>query len=462
MLNLLLYVLISFPLLNHPLTSSTLLFFLLFLLPLNLRFNNPVPFISNLFYIDSLSFTLSRLRLLVIGCSLLASLHHTSAVGFKQSFTTSLYTLLILLFLSFRVANFFLFYVTFEASILPTFILILGWGNQPERSQARKYFFIYTVVASLPLLLSIILSHEHNYHITFIFPWIISLDLPFTFLWGIFSLLAFIVKLPLFIVHVWLPKAHVEAPVAGSMVLAALLLKLGGFGIVRLSQVVPALTHSPRQFFLVWACTGGVFAALLCSFQNDIKVLIAMSSVAHIALVLTGLITYSYWGLLGAQRIIIGHGFCSSGLFCAANMIYERFRTRSLLLLKNTQAWLPTFTLWWFLLCSANIARPPTLNLLGEILSISSTFSWAYTFSPFLALLIFLAAVYSLFLFRRIQHGKPFGFVSTSHPLTLREFLLLLLHLSPLNLFLLGIHTLLPVLSLISLGKILSCGLKEI
>lgn len=151
---------------------------------------------------------------------------------------------------------------------------------------------------------------------------------------------------------------------------------------------------------------GGVIIAVTCLFQSDIKFLIALSSVAHISIVIARALTFSGWGINRALLVIIGHGFCSSGLFCAANIVYERVNSRSLYLLKGLRAIIPSFSIIWFILCTSNIAAPPSLNLLGEIIRMLSIYSFSSILLIALIILTFLSASYSLYLFRQTQHGK--------------------------------------------------------
>nr|VFU78783.1 NADH dehydrogenase subunit 4 [Proasellus ibericus] len=408
--------------------------------------------------LDSMSSMLIILSVWVVMLMILSSSSINLFSEHSATFNTVLVLLLLALILAFSSSSLLMFYIFFEASLIPTFTLIIGWGYQPERLQAGVYMMLYTIFASLPLLV-VLLNMMAKDSVSCVVEVNFYSSSSAAVLLG--ALLAFSVKLPLYMVHLWLPKAHVEAPVAGSMILASVLLKLGGYGMIRL---LPKLTLSVAGLswaFLSWGLMGGLYISVACLRQVDVKALIALSSVAHMAVVFGSIMTMTVWGVNGAVLVMLGHGFCSSGLFCIANMSYERSGTRSLLMMKGMQTTMPALTLWWFLLVAANMAAPPSLNLLGEIHSILGLVKWSVLNSGPVAGLVFFAASYSLYLYVSTQHGKTphagGGFVGASA----REYLVMLLHWMPINMLVVKFSILQLFVCLGSLYKMPVCGAGE-
>ena len=264
---------------------------------------------------------------------------------FPSVFVFVNFSLLIRLVLRFRRQDYLFFYICFESSLVPTIILILGWGYQPERIQAGVYILFYTLFASLPLLISFL--RLYKYEGTLVIGWSrLRLSGLVGHVWYLCSVVAFIVKLPVFLGHLWLPKAHVEAPVAGSIILAGVLLKLGGYGLLRVLSVFSEINKRYIGIWIRLGLVGGAYVRLVCMRQSDIKALIAYSSVAHIGLVICGLVLGRWWGLNGAVVVILGHGLCSSGMFCIANIIYERVGRRRLFIRKGLLRFIPRMGLW--------------------------------------------------------------------------------------------------------------------
>nr|AMW67796.1 NADH dehydrogenase subunit 4 [Chasmoptera huttii] len=345
-------------------------------------------------------------------------------------FLFSVNILLMMLYLTFCSLNLFYFYLFFESSLIPTLFLIVGWGYQPERLQAGIYLLFYTLFASLPMLVSIFFLYSDLFSLNY-FMFIEGYSINFLFYLSI--LFAFLVKMPMFLVHLWLPKAHVEAPISGSMILAGILLKLGGYGMIRVMKLVSTVALKLNLIWIVVSLVGGVLVSLICLRQVDMKSLIAYSSVSHMSMVIAGIMTMTYWGYCGAYALMIGHGLCSSGLFCLANISYERSGSRSLFINKGMMNFMPSMCLWWFLLSSSNMAAPPSLNLLGEISLLNSLVGWSWGTVFSLALLSFFSAAYTLYLYSYSQHGEYYSGFYSSFNGSLREFILLMLHWLPLN-----------------------------
>nr|YP_009642127.1 NADH dehydrogenase subunit 4 [Austruca lactea]QBZ78060.1 NADH dehydrogenase subunit 4 [Austruca lactea] len=348
--------------------------------------------------------------------------------------------LLLSLMITFSSLNYLLFYISFEMSLIPTLILILGWGYQPERIQAGIYMLFYTLTLSLPLLGSLLYLSYTECSL------VILLSKPFLYtnysymIWYFSSVMAFMVKLPMYMFHLWLPKAHVEAPVAGSMILAGVLLKLGGYGLIRILVLFQKVSMKFSWLWVSVSLLGGIIVSLMCLRQVDMKSLIAYSSVVHMSIVLCGLVIFSWWGLMGSVVIMVGHGLCSSGLFCLANMVYERVGSRSLLISKGLLSFMPSMGLWWFLLSVSNMAAPPSLNLLGEINLIVSLVSWSNLSMWGLAFMSFFSASYSLYMYSLSQHGVFFTGLYSCSSGKVREYLVLFLHWFPLNVLILNVN----------------------
>nr|QJF72868.1 NADH dehydrogenase subunit 4 [Nephus reunioni] len=410
---------------------KNLIIFLSFLF----MFKFPLNFMSNIsidYGYDCLSFFLMFLSLWIVFLMYMASFKVYNYNFFKVIYMFMLMLLLFSLFMVFCSMNMFSFYLFFEFSLIPTLMIILGWGYQPERIQAGMYLFFYTMLASLPMMLFLFKYLQMNNNLSFL---LITGD--FGLLMFFLLNLVFFVKIPMFMVHLWLPKAHVEAPVAGSMILAGIMLKLGGYGLMRFLVLFLSLSIKLNFFLINFSLLGSTLISIICLRQSDMKSLIAYSSVVHMGLMLSSLLTLKLWSFKGSLVMMIAHGLCSSGLFVLANINYERFMSRSIWINKGLINLMPSLSLWWFLLVSSNMAAPPSLNLGGEIMLINGLLSYSHIFTFLVMILSFFSAGYSLYLYSFIQHGKLNLSVKNYFNVSIREYLLLFLHWVPLNLFIL-------------------------
>nr|YP_010309790.1 NADH dehydrogenase subunit 4 [Megetra punctata]UMR54907.1 NADH dehydrogenase subunit 4 [Megetra punctata] len=404
-----------------------------FMFMLNYSFNYVYMYISYFWGVDLISYLMILLSFWVCALMLMASQKIYYTGFWSQFFLLVLVVLMLSLYMAFGSLNLFIFYIFFEISLIPTLMLILGWGYQPERLQAGVYLLFYTLFASLPMMISIFYYYSVFGSLDFYF---LNGELGELVLYLCMNMVFFI-KIPLFFVHLWLPKAHVEAPVSGSMILAGVMLKLGGYGLMRMMVVFLSLGLKINYFFIGLSLMGGLMVSLICLRQSDMKSLIAYSSVAHMGVALSGILTLSFWGMSGSLMMMIAHGLCSSGLFCLANFNYERLSSRSLYLNKGLINLIPSLSLWWFLFVSCNMAAPPSLNLMSEIMLINSVVSYDLLNMITLSMLSFFGAVYSLYLYSFSQHGKIYMGIFPFNSASFREYLILLLHWFPLNVMIL-------------------------
>nr|YP_011014766.1 NADH dehydrogenase subunit 4 [Ixodes crenulatus]WQB40577.1 NADH dehydrogenase subunit 4 [Ixodes crenulatus] len=345
----------------------------------------------------------------------------------NKYFMFYLFLMLFLLFVCFFSMNLMMFYFFFEAVLFPIVMLIFNWGNQPERLQAGVYMLMYTLLGSMPLLVLMLFFGEMTLNYLFLdFSWKMSMGWLFMLM-----MMGFLVKVPMFFVHLWLPKAHVEAPVSGSMILAAVLLKLGVYGIYRFKGFFTMELMEMGYILMVISVLGGMYVGLMCLFQTDIKSLIAYSSICHMGVVLGGIMNLNFWGTYGGLLLMLGHGLCSSGLFCLGNMLYERFYTRSVMLLKGMMKIFPSMSLWWFLFSIVNMSAPPSMNIFGEIFLMGSLMKFSMLFIFPLMMISFLSACYSLYMFSYINHGEGW-MIWAVKLISIREYMILLYHFFPL------------------------------
>jgi NADH-quinone oxidoreductase subunit M len=327
---------------------------------------------------------------------------------------------------TFAAQDLFLFYIFFEGGLIPMFLIIGIWGGA-NRIYAAYKFFLYTLLGSL-LMLVAMLWMVNEAHTTSI-PLLLNHDFPVhaqTWLWLAFFA-SFAVKMPMWPVHTWLPDAHVQAPTAGSVILAGVLLKLGGYGFLRFS--VPMFPEASAQ--LTWLIFGlsavaVIYTSLVALVQSDMKKLIAYSSVAHMAIVTIGLFAFNQQGIEGGMMVMLGHGLVSGALFLCVGVIYDRLHTREIARYGGLANNMPRYAVLFMLFTMASVGLPGTSNFVGEFLSLAGTYKVSTTITLLCTTGIILGAAYMLYLYRRVVFGEiKFDDVRAMTDLSPRELALL-------------------------------------
>nr|QXU60444.1 NADH dehydrogenase subunit 4 [Acasta sulcata] len=428
------FLLLMMGLMIMSISKEFMLYFLyLTLLSLNWLLMYNQNMMSNSFFAsDVLSWFMILLTMWIIFMMLMSSQGYKINNYFYQKFMFVLILMMILLFLTFSATDLLSFYIFFEGSLIPIYLLIVGWGYQPERLQAGIYLLLYTIFASLPLLISIFFTGKMMGGYSFMFLNNL-METPFWInMWFFFSIFAFLVKLPAFYVHLWLPKAHVEAPVSGSMMLAGVLLKLGCYGMMRFMMFFQGKVAFLSTILVSLGLLGGLAVSFICLRQVDLKALIAYSSVSHMGLALGGLGSWGLWGYSSCLYTCVAHGLCSSGLFFLSGVIYERSGSRSMMINKGMLEIMPSVSFWWFMYCIGNMAAPIVLNLVGELGLLGSILSFSFMSMILLMFFSFMGACYSLYLFSSTQHSMHYSGIRSLSDGMVREYLILFLHFFPL------------------------------
>nr|AZL93278.1 NADH dehydrogenase subunit 4 [Helorus sp. ZJUH_2016017] len=426
----------SIYLVNNKILNKMLLLlinkiFIFFFLKVSLfKFNFNLIYFNN-FGVDKISYSLIFLMIWMFFLMLMSM---------EKLMNKLIYNLVVFmmmfLYLTFFSLNLMFFFIFFESSMILMMLMIVGWGYQIERIQASFYMILYTLVSSLPMLMVLLNLYNYNFY-SLSFFLILNKMIYMNLINFILLIFIFLVKFPMFLFHIWLPKAHVEAPVFGSMILASILLKLAGYGLMRLLMMMMNFVNKMNYLIFSVCLIGMVYLSMLCLRQFDMKILVAYSSIVHMCMVILGIMVMNYSGFMGGMYLMLGHGLTSSSLFVLVNFCYERLGSRSMLIVKGLMSLFPSMSMWWFLMIVSNFSSPPSINLVGEIFVLIGILSKNLLF--FLVMFpMFLGVFYSLYLYTFSNHGKLNNKISKNN--NIKEFLLMNFHWIPMNYLILNLY----------------------
>ena len=307
----------------------------------------------------------------------------------------------------FCILDLFLFYIFFESVLIPMFLIIGVWGSRERKIRASYFFFLYTLLGSVLMLLSILYIYhqvgttDYEILLTFTFSELEQKIMWFTFF------ASFATKVPMVPVHLWLPEAHVEAPTAGSVILAGVLLKLGTYGFIRFSlPLFPYACFYFAPFVYSMSVVGIIYTSFTAIRQTDFKRIIAYTSVAHMNLVMVGLFSFNVIGLEGAILQSLSHGFVASALFLIIGVVYDRHHTRMVKYFGGLVHVMPIYTIIFLFFTMANIGLPGTSSFVGELLILTGSFKTNTSITFLSATGMIIGGCYSLWLFNRIAYGN--------------------------------------------------------
>lgn len=374
--------------------------------------------------VDNISiFYIILTTFLIISCVFLARKIHYRV---KEMYIL-LFLLELLLFNSFINMEIFLFYLFFEIVLIPMYLIIGIWGSQKRKIAAATQFFLYTMFGSFFLLIGIILLAylTGTTNILYLKSYFFSHEIEkILFVLFFFS---FAAKVPMFPFHLWLPKAHVEAPTIGSVLLAGILLKLGSYGFLRFSLFLfPNASWFFSPFLMIIAIISIIYSAFVTMRQCDLKRIVAYSSISHMNFLIGGLFSNSISGLGGSLLLQIAHGLSSSALFICIGILYDRYKSRNVYYYGSLITIMPFFSFMFFFFNLANLGFPGTVNFVSELLIMIGVFIHAPSLSFFFLVSIFFSALYSFVLINRSLYGEASPFINYFYDLTRREFYILL------------------------------------
>lgn len=331
---------------------------------------------------------------------------NNTGVQLDKLYVLSLLLIEVFILLSFIVTDLLLFFIFFEGGLIPIFLIIGTQGSNTRRIVANFYLFLYTLFGSIFLLSAILLLNytigSLNYYILVN---TLFTDLTSKYIW-LFLFISFAIKIPMFPFHIWLPEAHVEAPTIGSIILASLLLKLGGYGFIRfLIPILPEATIYFQPLVITLGMLGFVYGSFTAVRQVDLKKIIAYSSIAHMNLGVVGLFSLNYVGLLGFLILMLSHGLVSTALFYGVGYLYERFHSRLLFYYGGLVQKMPTLATFFLFFVCANAAFPGTGNFTGEVMLLLGIYLNNFIIGAIAVSGVILSATYSMWFYNRVFFG---------------------------------------------------------
>jgi len=384
---------------------------------------------NKIFGIDGISIWFILLTTILIPICILASWESVKIL--TKNYLICFLGLEVLLIGVFTILDILGFYILFEGVLIPMYLIIGIWGSREQKVTAAYYFFFYTLIGSVLMLIGILYLYKISGTTDYLtlLGYKIDPEIQKYLFLAFFASLA--VKIPKWPFHIWLPQAHVEAPVAGSVILAGILIKLGGYGFIRYTlPLLPDASYYFTPLIYTLSILAIIYASLTTLRQTDLKRIIAYSSVSHMGIVTLAIFTLNQIGIEGSIFLQIAHGVVSSALFIIVTVLYDRHHTRLVKYYRGIAISMPLFSFFFLFFTFANIAVPLSCNFVGEYLCLLATFK-SNTFIAVLASLgIVLSACYALFLFNRVSFGSMSLYLATSHnfvnrDLSRREFFVL-------------------------------------